>query len=417
MDRFGRRPRGDGASWPPLITTADPGSFAEKTLRVRLPEQLDQLLGLQLPDPGAAVSLRELKSRIAGGRIRDLLAEEPQVAAGMLPEEKAVWDREISARLGHSWSAVPWYFAESLFYLEILSACGYYSPDSAGYTRDPFEPFKLQELSRSHGGVARAEKVLRQASSMKDPVERVAVHLLHALWGNRMDLTFSELVARYGTSGDLGGRDELLIDHSPAIAREALAAPQVALVLDNAGTELVCDLLLAEALLGDGRVVVLHVKSSPFYVSDTMAKDVHATVATLAGHSERSTRRAGQSLQRALNHGFLLIRPHWFWTGPLMYPDWTPELRRELKRSALILFKGDVNYRRLLGDRRWNPATPMEELTGYVPSAFAVLRTLKSEIVVDLPSARVQELSRDDPEWSVRGRYGLARLLRRPAGS
>jgi hypothetical protein len=415
MDRSGKRawePAGaqPGGSRPPLISTADSGSFAEKTLKIRLPEQLEQLLDLELPDRDAGRKLRNLKSRLAGGPVRELLREEPHVAAGMLPEERGVWEREIAPRLGRPWSSIPWYFAESLFYLEILAACGYYSPTSPGYARDPFEPFKMEELSRPHGGVARATKVLQQARARKDPAGRVAAHLLHALWGNRMDLTFSELLARYGSSGELGDADELLIDHSPAIARMALSAPRVDLVLDNAGSELVSDLLLAEALLGRDRTVVLHVKASPFYVSDTMAKDVRATVAALAGGSARATRRAGRRLRRALDQGVLRVRPHWFWNGPLMYPDWTPDLRTELGLSGLILFKGDVNYRRLLGDRRWKPQTPMEELTGYVPVPFAVLRTLKSEVVVDLPEAKVRELSRDDPEWSVRGRYGVARL-------
>ena len=283
------------------------------------------------------------------------------------------------------------------------------SSGARGYARDPFEPLKLEELSRSHGGIARAGKVLRQAGSLPDPKQRVAAHLLHALWGNRMDLTFSELVQRYGSAGELGGGDELLIDHSPEAARRALEAGRVDLVLDNAGTELVCDLLLADALLDGPRRVVLHVKGSPFYVSDTMAKDVQATVDALARAAEEATRRAGRRLRERLEEGSLLVQPHWFWNGPLMYPDWLPELRRELESSDLLLFKGDVNYRRLLGDRRWDPETPMDRVTAYVPAPFAVLRTLKSEVVVDLPRAEVDALAREDPEWSVRGRYGVIR--------
>jgi len=413
MDRLRRNPAHGPASPPRLISTGDPGSFAEKTLRVRLPEQLDQLLGLELPEPGAAAALEALKKRLAAGSVRDLLGDRPEVAAAMQPGERADWQREIAAHAGCPWSAIPWYFAESLFYLEILAACGYYSPDSPGYARDPFAPFKLQELSRSHGGIVRAEKVLHHVGALTDPAERVAAHLLHALWGNRMDLTFTELVEHYGSSATLGAQEELLIDHSPAMARCALKSARVDLVLDNAGTELVCDLLLARALLESCRVVRLHVKSSPFYVSDTMAKDVHATVAALAGHQDATTRRAGDGLRRALDARRLLVSPHWFWTGPLMYADWPPEIHRELEGADLLLFKGDVNYRRLLGDRRWDPETPMEALTGYVPCPFGVLRTLKSEVVVDLPREKVEELSRDDPEWSVRGRYGVIRF--RPA--
>jgi hypothetical protein len=73
-----------------------------------------------------------------------------------------------------------------------------------------------------------------------------------------------------------------------------------------------------------------------------------------------------------------------------------------------VLLKGDANYRRLVGDRRWPAATPMEALTDYFPAPFAVLRTLKSEIVVDVPSER--GLDREDPDWRTNGRRGIIRL-------
>jgi len=406
----------DPSSLPPRISTGDAGTFAEKTLKVRLPEQVDQLLarGSEGPDepalpPGARRGLLALKERLAGGVVRDLLGEQPELPAGMAEGERSDWERTIAAHLGRPWKNIPWYFAESLFYLEILAAWGWYSPDSAGCGQDPFEPLKLEELSREQGGIARVGKILRHAAALPDPDGRLAALLRHALWGNRMDLTFGELVRRYG-SGTLGENEELLIDHSPAMARRALAARRVDLVLDNAGTELACDLALAHDLLGRGLKVVLHVKGSPFYVSDAMAKDVRATAAALSRCGDPETARVGGELGEALVSAALEIRPHWFWNGPLLYPEWPEEIRRELVSSDLVLFKGDVNYRRLLDDRRWAPETPMEDLTGYVPAPFGVLRTLKSEVVVDLPRSTVTALALEDPEWSVRGHYGLARL-------
>jgi hypothetical protein len=76
-----------------------------------------------------------------------------------------------------------------------------------------------------------------------------------------------------------------------------------------------------------------------------------------------------------------------------------------------VLIKGDANYRRLVGDRRWPASTPMEGLTGYFPAPFAVLRTMKSEIVVDLGEDQVQRLDGEDPQWRVNGRRGILRLV------
>jgi hypothetical protein len=224
-----------------------------------------------------------------------------------------------------------------------------------------------------------------------------------------MDLTFNELVERYGSEVP-ADEEVLLIDHSPMMARRALSARRVDVVLDNAGTELVCDLLLSHTLVDRGIKVVLHVKESPFYVSDAMAEDVEVSAAALAACPDEPTARVGRQLQEALKNRSLNVRPHWYWNGPLLYPQWHGDIHRELAESDLILFKGDVSYRRLLDDRRWDPETPMEELTAYVPSAFGVLRTLKSEVLVDVQRETIEEISRGDPEWSVRGHYGLVRL-------
>jgi len=77
-----------------------------------------------------------------------------------------------------------------------------------------------------------------------------------------------------------------------------------------------------------------------------------------------------------------------------------------------VLVKGDANYRRLLSDRHWPAWRSMDELTGYFPAPFAAFRTMKSEIVVDIPAERVAALDRTDPGWRLDGRRGIVRLCR-----
>jgi hypothetical protein len=85
------------------------------------------------------------------------------------------------------------------------------------------------------------------------------------------------------------------------------------------------------------------------------------------------------------------------------------DLKLQLGRSDLVVLKGDLNYRRLLADRRWDPATPMEAIVGYFPTALVTLRTTKSELITDLQRETVERLNRDDPKWLVEGRYGIIR--------
>jgi hypothetical protein len=69
--------------------------------------------------------------------------------------------------------------------------------------------------------------------------------------------------------------------------------------------------------------------------------------------------------------------------------------------------KGDLNYRRLVGDRHWSATSDFAELTGYFPSPVVALRTLKSDVIVGLDPATVIELDSTGTAWRTSGSYGL----------
>ena len=66
-----------------------------------------------------ATGLRELKERLRSGSVHHSLSAHPHLVDQMEEEEYATWKREIEKYLGRSWLDLPWYFAESLFYLEL----------------------------------------------------------------------------------------------------------------------------------------------------------------------------------------------------------------------------------------------------------------------------------------------------------
>jgi hypothetical protein len=396
---------------PPPISTSDTNSFAAFTIRERLPELCDQVIEKNDLEGSTAAKLRELKQRLRTGTVRDSLAAYPYLRDRMEPEEHAAWRREIDRYIGAPWLGISWYFAESLFYLEILLAWGYYDHDGPQFRIDPFGSSKEEELQRSGGTLdARIDEETAGVSTLS---KRVATLLLYSLWANRLDLSYSQLFDMYRDDpAPAVGR--LLVDHRDTVTKNLLQAKRIDLILDNCGSELIADLHLIGALLQHlpERRIVLHCKRSPFYVSDALIRDVEQTITFLENNSGTGL---GRFLSEQRKRGNLSLQDHHFWNGPLHFPELPPDLKQELTGSDLVILKGDLNYRRVLSDRRWSPTSDMQTIVGYFPAPLATLRTTKSELVVDLDAHTVQSLNRSDPPWRVEGRYGIIRYCDRLA--
>jgi hypothetical protein len=97
--------RVDPGTLPPPILTSEPGSFAQDTLRRRIPAILREAIDL---NPGFALPVRrgldELAGELDGGRIRGLREDAPDVA---------LWNAVSAPYFGRSWLDVPWYWAEA----------------------------------------------------------------------------------------------------------------------------------------------------------------------------------------------------------------------------------------------------------------------------------------------------------------
>jgi uncharacterized protein with ATP-grasp and redox domains len=406
-------------SLPALFTTEGQESFARRSIRDRHAATLLEVIELNGVGEPYRSRLLDFRAESLGGRLTDPLsagraAHDPALFE---PQELADWREAAAPLAGRSWYELPWYFAESFWFLRLLLAFGYYEPRGPNRLRDPFEPFKRRELLQPGGGLAAARSLAPLADAFDPaPAEALRELLLASLWGNRMDLSMHSLAREYRGGFLRHQGHELLIDHSPETSRRLLASRRVDVILDNAGPELVCDLLLAAFLLGAStaggpRQVVLHAKRSPFYVSDARPADIEATIQALSDAADPQVGAAGQLLGRFLAEGRLRIRDHWFWNGPRFFRDLPADLRAELGAADLVLIKGDANYRRLVGDRHWPPSSSLESLTTHFPAPLAALRTMKSEIVVDLSEDQVERLQSEDPEWRTNGRRGLVRLV------
>jgi hypothetical protein len=378
-------------------------SFARYTVLHRLPSILVDVIAENTYPPEIVASLHTLHGEISSRPIARLTESAPDVAA---------WNQAWKVYQGRTWVEIPWYFAESYFYRRLLEATRYFQPgDWQGH--DPFQARKRRALEEGVAwqGLSEGGLVARCGDERE-----CFVSLLHAsLWGNRADLSNIALAARPEDDLEGSSGDNLLIDHTEAtwalVSTRRLR--RVDFVCDNAGLEILLDLALADFLLGRGlcRQVVFHLKDRPFFVSDAMVKDVYPMLAALRQLGGVRAALADR-LEAYRRVGQWSLRDDAFWTSWLGFHELPPRIRHELAESDLVILKGDLNYRRLLDDRRWPPTTRLADVTGYFPRPFLALRTLKAEIIVGLQEGRAEALTEVDPDWQINGRLGLIHLVR-----
>ena len=400
-------------NFPSYISTGDPGSFAQHTLRKRLPQQIDEVIARNSISRVNERDLLLLKKELLDGTIKDPLESKITAEGAFEQEELSVWKKQIALHKGRPWGALPWYFAETLFYVRLLVDFGYFDGAGPMYGVDPFQPEKDEELFSESGCPVNAGRVTNLLERTGSQTERILLLLRCSLWGNRIDLSNKSIAE--GAWHRILESDEknILIDHSERILKILWGARRVDIVTDNCGTELGCDLLLAESLLKMPglKEVHFHLKKHPVFVSDAMVKDVKKTLCRFSAERGNKVSEYGNSLVSYIKQGRLFLHDHWFWNSPLFFSDFPRDLETELSKPDLVILKGDVNYRRLLSDRRWPHSEKMEDIAGQFPSPFAVLRTLKSEIIVDLEEETVKALDRVDPRWMLNGERGVIRLV------
>jgi uncharacterized protein with ATP-grasp and redox domains len=212
------------------------------------------------------------------------------------------------------------------------------------------------------------------------------------LWGNATDLslltnlTYEDIQKLQGSKARKAAEANIIANDFDA-AFELLHAAKKAgtkerrvdIVLDNAGFELFVDVILAGYLLQAelATTVVLHPKNIPWFVSDVVPKDfsdlltvlVNAkdfyespseddkakdiTPAALSSQESEDLQLLFGNWSQLYAEGKIVLRPNKFWTQGGSYwrlPSQAGDLFEDLKSSELVIFKGDLNYRKLTGD-------------------------------------------------------------------
>lgn len=90
-----------------------------------------------------------------------------------------------------------------------------------------------------------------------------------------------------------------------------------------------------------------------------------------------------------------------------------PDLFLHLNDSDLVIFKGDLNHRKLTYDCQTPADTPFAEAIGPMSqgkAAICSLRTIKSDVVVGVNAEQASKLDANEKGWRISGKYAVVLL-------
>ncbi|CAN0276347.1 unnamed protein product, partial [Ectocarpus fasciculatus] len=384
------------APLPEIIVSNVPGSWAYDTMSRRLRENI--LMRIYDDNDMTKPEMASAKEAL------DALVEELKTAGDskLRPisedggPEVAEWNKVMEPFLGMSWLDTPWLYSEFYAYRRVVEAFSMF-----GCCVDPFMDQKMLGVTSALQSMeALAKRLLATETEVLGSATGIKLYATAALWGNRMDLSIWPVEKDGATSAGSGdvfsqvlesSSENLLADDADRVAETLVACRErggerVDIVVDNAGFELFCDLCLADCLAMGGAAshVVIQLKGHPTFVSDAMAKDMMAMIDLLADLDSSeypSAKAVGERWKKLIADGKWELREDFFWAQPRPLWEMPARIRKDFRdESAMVFVKGDANYRRLIGDRRWPTDTPFSDVAGYFPTRLCALRTLKAEL-------------------------------------
>lgn len=409
-------------SLPPLYYCDDKLSFAYDTVRVRWPKIIDGAVS-----DASAISddskrgvfienLKKLKNDLESDAVVNAFTEDE---VSLVPE-LATYNSTLSsldAEKKLTWKSGPWLYLECYFYHLINLWI-----KQLDLSIDIFESLKTKTFHQSESGVLELCKHYAfldlKNQSVPEDVKKLLFYEFAeiSLWGNATDLsllagniTLDDIKSLQGAEIRKQNEKNILVNDLDSVWSDLKSdSNRIDIVLDNSGFELFTDLILSLVVLDTklANTVYLHCKEIPWFVSDTLPKDVDLLLSQLVDssfyenmHSSnvKEIKLVHDKIQSYVSSGQIVITSDPFWTLDLNFWSIPKQslLFNNLLKSDLVIFKGDLNYRKLTGDLQWEKTTSFNEaIQDLANSNLKVLslRTCKADVVVGLPKGVNEKL-------------------------
>ncbi|KAG8531402.1 uncharacterized protein KY384_003031 [Bacidia gigantensis] len=336
----------------------------------------------------------------------------------------ADYNNHLAALRLPRWIDAPYLFTECYLYRRLRT---FFALSTCWQDHDVFFDLKAQAIEEGR------DHIFRVAKEYKTALEPVLTNTVEggrlsrgveAKWNNEEDLFQSLCRSSVGTAGPEAAN--ALIDHLKSAytalqqVRDQQEEEQVIhIILNDAGPELYSDLCLAGYLVISGLAsqIILHAKSFSWFGENAISSEVAHVLAS----SVSKVQDEDETFKFVTSHLNTLIQdnkitiapPNDFWTSYHTFwqlPTHSPNLYDEFRKAKLVIFKGDVNYRKLIGDRQWPSTTPFSSALGLLGQGSGVrllaLRKCTSDAIVGLDARQHEkpQLSIDSAKIARRGR-------------
>lgn len=403
-------------SLPSPSYTSDKKSFAYDTVKIRWPKIIKGCIEDAQDYPQVIGDFEQLlKSFEADTKIAKFTQEEIKLNPDLLYYNENFVDC--------TWQNGPWLFLECYLYQVINNI--FLKHQIIDF--DVFNNLKQSTLVSSEFGITELCKKLSTFDfNLTDEVKYLYFKefIDISLWGNSTDLsllsgdvTLEDIKSIQGEEVRKQNEKNILVNDTNKVFDYLLTEDtktEIDIILDNSGFELLSDIVLAIFLLETKAAerVNFHCKKIPWFVSDTLPKDFEELFKELSEFNNEYVDEFITNAKGLLRDGKLSIKVNKFWT--LSNPFWDLpkfDIYNDLKNSKLLIFKGDLNYRKLTNDLWWDKTTPFDVAIQDLAKAnlpIMTLRTCKADVVVGLAEGVDEKLREVSGEfWAASGKYAV----------
>ena len=315
----------------------------------------------------------------------------------------AEYNLTVKTDIQYLFANTPFIFAEHYYFYHILKLC------KKGV--DPWQTVKENSLQNTVNAKEN-NRIVKLIGAYKD--EQFDNIIDQSVFANSTDLSQTTAKVKTAATDSRETVSAYVVNDREKVQRyckKNLNDSIVHIVVDNSGIELISDLIFGAYLINNSHAkkVIYHHNVLPIFVSDAVSADFDAAINAI----KKIDSAVGESIVTMKEKGQMEFVSNAFWNMPFPFKEMPEKLLREFndEEVGLIIIKGDLNYRRLVEDKKWRITKSIKPRVSYFEKPLLILRSLKSDTLLGIDGATARRYDTAQPNWKTTGDYGMIQFI------